>query len=134
MFRVFAIAMTTLLLGFPAMAQTSSGSKPGPDDRAKQWLMLVDDSNYADSARQMGTQAKKADVSAIPALRAPLGAMANRNLKDVKLSRSSPGMPSGQYAVVRFESNFARRANTVETVTLAMAKDGTWDVVAYRVD
>jgi hypothetical protein len=51
----------------------------------------------------------------------------------VKLSQSNPGMPAGQYAVVRFDSNFARRANAVETVTLAMNK-GAWAVVAYRVD
>lgn len=134
MFRLFAVAILTLLFALPATAQGPSAAKPGPDDRAKQWLTLVDDSNYADSSRQMGVQAKKADISAIPGLRTPLGAMASRSLKDVKLSKTNPGMPSGQYAVVRFDSNFAHRANTVETVTLAMAKDGTWDVVAYRVD
>jgi hypothetical protein len=139
MTRIFAAAITALFLalpaGLPAMAQTppTSAAQPGPDDRAKQWLTLVDDSNFTESTRQMGPQAKKADIAALPKLREPLGAVANRNLKDVKLSTTNPGMPSGQYAVVRYDSNFAHRANTVETVTLAMNK-GTWSVVAYHID
>lgn len=139
MIRFLAIAIAAFLFvlpaGFPALAQTppTSAAQPGPDDRAKQWLTLVDDSNYTDSASQMGAQAKKADIATLPKLREPLGAVANRNLKDVRLSQTNPGMPPGQYAVVRYDSNFAHKANTVETVTLAMNK-GNWAVVAYRID
>lgn len=139
MTRSLAAAITAILLalpaGSPALAQTppTSAAQPGPDDRAKQWLTLVDDSNYADSAGQLGSQAKKADIAALPQMRAPLGAVANRNLKDVRLSTTNPGMPSGQYAVVRYDSNFAHKANAIETVTLAMNK-GAWSVVAYRID
>jgi hypothetical protein len=139
MTRLFAAAITALLLalpaGFPAMAQTpaTSAAQPGPDDRAKQWLILVDDSNYTEGTSQMGPQAKKADIATLPKLREPLGAVANRTLKDVKLSTTNPGMPSGQYAVVRYDSNFAHKANAVETVTLAMNK-GAWAVVAYRIN
>ena len=140
MTRFFAAAISAFLLvlpaGLPALAQTPpapSAAQPGPDDRAKQWLTLVDDSNYADSGTQMGPQAKKAETAALPNLREPLGAVANRNLKDVKLSTTNPGMPAGQYAVVRYDSNFAHKANAVETVILAMNK-GAWSVVAYRID
>lgn len=135
MTRFFLAALTALLLALPAAAQTpaSTGAQPAPDDRARQWLTLVDDSNYADSARQMGPQAKKAEIDALPRLREPLGAVANRNLKDVRLSNSNPGMAAGQYAVVRYDSNFAHKASAVETVTLAMNK-GAWAVVGYRID
>lgn len=138
MIRLLAAAIAVLVLAPPAMAQTArapvpAAAQPGPDDRAKQWLILVDDSNYAESASQMGAQARKPDIAALPALREPLGAVSSRALKDVKLSTTSPGMPPGQYAVVRFDSNFAHRANTMETVTLAMNK-GVWSVVGYRVD
>ncbi len=136
MTRLFAAFLAVLLLSLPAAAQTAkpvSAAQPGPDDRAKQWLTLVDDSNYAESLKQMGTQARKADLDKLPAIREPLGAMSNRSLKDVTLTRTSPGMPAGQYAVVRYESNFARKAVAMETITLAMTKAG-WAVVAYRVD
>jgi len=141
MSRIAAAAITACLLFIPGSlcAQAArpvpapTAAQPGPDDRAKQWLTLIDDSNYTDGARQMGSQAKKAQIDALPRQRNPLGAVANRNLKDVKLSTTNPGMPSGQYAVVRYDSNFAHRANTIETVTLAMNK-GAWSVVGYRID
>lgn len=140
MTRSFPAALTAAFLAvslpaLSAMAQTPAptAAQPTPDDRARQWLTLVDDSNYADSTRQMGQQAKKAETDTIPRQREPLGAVANRNLKDVKLTNSNPGMPSGQYVVVRYDSSFAHKASAVETVTLAMNK-GAWAVVGYRID
>ncbi len=94
----------------------------------------MDDSNYAESAKQMGAQARKADIDKLPSIREPLGAMSSRSLKDVALTRTSAGMPAGQYAVVRCESNFAQaKAVGEETITLAMTKTG-WAVVGYRID
>ncbi len=135
MTRILAAAITALLLALPAFSQAPapSAAKPGPDDRARQWLVLLDDSNFADSAAQMGPQARKADIAALAGLRQPLGAMSSRTLKDVKLSASVPGMPSGQYAVVRFDSSFAHRANMMETITLILNK-GAWSVVRYQVE
>lgn len=141
MTRLFAAFLAALLFSLPALSVTAaaqtakpaSAAQPGPDDRAKQWLTLIDDSNYAESAGQMGTQARKADIDKLPTLREPLGAMSSRSLKDVTLAKTVAGMPAGQYAVVRYESNFARKAVAVETVTLAMTKTG-WAVVAYSID
>ena len=135
MTRFFAAILAVLLLALPAAAQAPkpSAALPGPDDRARQWLMLVDDSNYAESRKQMGTQARKADIERLPTIREPLGAMSDRSLKEVTLSRSQPGLPAGEYAVVRYESRFARKAAALETVTLAMTKTG-WAVIGYRID
>src|ERR1700712_4997112 len=84
----------------PATAMT-----PAPDDRAKQWVQLVDDKNYADAYRQMGVAAQSkvaADpwTQKISTTRDPLGAMATRTIKDVKLTKTLPGMRDGQYATV----------------------------------
>ena len=135
MTRLFAAILAVLFLALPAAAQTPkpSAALPAPDDRARQWLMLVDDSNYAESLKQMGAQARKADIDRLPTIREPLGAMSNRSLKDVTLAKSQPGLPAGEYAVVRYETSFARKAVAVETVTLAMTKTG-WAVVGYRID
>ena len=51
-----------LAVAAPAVAQTAAGPStpmtPTPDDRARQWLTLVDDQNYADAYRQMGAAAR----------------------------------------------------------------------------
>jgi hypothetical protein len=117
----------------PATALT-----PSPDDRAKQWLGLVDDQNYADAYKQMGMTAQgklSADAFAEKqgSTRGPLGAMATRTIKSIKMSNTLPGMRDGQYATVQFDSSFAHKAQATETVVLASDK-GAWSVVSYSVN
>jgi hypothetical protein len=131
-----------LLVAVPAFAQTKTGPStamtPTPDDRAKQWLILVDDQNYADAYKQMGAAARD-KISAdgwskqVGDLRAPLGAVSSRTLKDVKLTKSRPGMRDGQNAIVRYDSTFARKAGSVETVTLT-SENGGWSVSGYSIN
>jgi hypothetical protein len=128
-----------LLVAAPAFAQNKTGPStamtPTPDDRAKQWPSLVDDQNYADAYKQMGDVAR-GKVSAddfsktVSGVRAPLGAMSSRALKDVKLAKTLPAMRDGQYAIVRYDSAFAHKAAAVESVTLISEKGG-WSVVGY---
>ena len=111
---------------------------PAPDERAKQWLSLIDDSNYGEAWRQAGaflhgqvdTGKFQTQVSGV---REPLGAMATRNIKDIKMSKTLPGMRDGQYAVVQFDSSFAHKASAVETVTLTL-DNGAWTVVGYHIN
>jgi hypothetical protein len=111
---------------------------PAPDNRAKQWLTVVDDHNYNDAYKQMAAAAQgKISLSAWGAkmdqVRAPLGAMASRTLKAVKLTKVLPGMSDGQYATVQFDSSFAHRASAVETVVLTSDK-GAWSVMSYSLN
>jgi hypothetical protein len=140
MFTRRAAALALCAFALPALAQTpkpavSSAAQPTPDDRAKQWLNVIDDGNFAEGASQLGAVPAQRDAQAIALRneREPMGAMASRSLKDVRLATSLPGRPTGQYAVVRYDSSFARKAGAVETVTLAMTK-GAWSVVGYRID
>jgi hypothetical protein len=113
----------------PAKPSTVTAPIPAPDDRARQWLTLVDDGNYAQSWKDAGTpfHARSAETWAkqAAALREPLGAVANRDLKDVDLSHP-------QTALVRYDTSFAHRSGAVETVTLAFEK-GAWSVTAYSI-
>lgn len=131
-----------LLFAAPAWAQTAAGPStamtPTPDDRAKQWLTVLDDQNYADAYKQMGAMARdKAGeqnfAEKVGGARTPLGAMSSRTLKDVKMAKTLPGMRDGQYAVVRFDSAFAHKAAAVETVTL-VSENGAWSVVGYFIN
>jgi uncharacterized protein YjiS (DUF1127 family) len=126
----------------PAMAQTKAGPStamtPTPDERAKQWLILVDDQSYADAYSQMAAPARakaNADqwMQKERSAREPLGAMSSRTLKDVKLTKTLPGMRDGQYATVRYDSAFARKAAAVESVTL-VSENGAWSVISYSIN
>lgn len=131
-----------LLLAMPAaMAQPKAGPStamtPTPDDRAKQWLVLVDDRNYAEAYDQMSARARaKSDAGQWSqkerGLREPLGAMSSRALKDVKMTKTLPGMRDGQYATVRYDTNFAHKAGAVESVTL-VSENGAWSVISYSI-
>jgi len=136
---VIALAV---LCATPAMAQTKAGPStamtPTPDERAKQWLVLIDDKNYADAYGQMAAPARaKANADQWGqkerGAREPLGAMASRTLKDVKLTKTLPGMRDGQYATVRYDSAFARKAMAVESVTL-VSENGAWSVISYSIN
>jgi hypothetical protein len=139
MFVRFMIA-TLILLGAaaPAFSQAAPARKsiitavtPAPDDRARQWLVLVDDKNYAQSwneASKTFQSRQKTDAWATDAgaKRAPLGAVASRGLKSIDLSRNN-------IAVIRYDTVFARKAVAVETVTLAF-ENGSWSVTDYSVN
>ena len=131
-----------VLIAAPAFAQTKTGPStamtPTPDDRAKQWLGLMDDQNYADAYRQMGAVAQgktSADnfSKTVGGVRAPLGAMSSRTLKDVRLTKTLPAMRDGQYAIVRYDSTFAHKAAAVESVTL-ISEHGGWSVIGYFIN
>src|SRR4051812_26619294 len=110
----------------PAFGQAGAASgpatalTPSPDDRAKQWLTLVDDGNSTEAWKQVAPQwkdklAQAQFVRMLSTVRAPLGAMTSRSIKAVNQVRTLPGMRDGQYTVVRFDSAFARKAGAVET-------------------
>jgi hypothetical protein len=114
----------------PTKKTTVTAAMPTPDDRAKQWLILVDDKNYAQSWSEAGKafqNRQKTDAWAKDAgvRRAPLGAVASRNLKSIDLSKSN-------IAVIRYDSVFAHKASAVETVTLTF-ENGGWVVTDYTV-
>lgn len=115
----------------PAKKSTITASTPTPDDRAREWLVLVDDKNYAQSwseAAKVFRNRQKTDAWAkdAGAERTPLGAVASRGLRSIDLSR-------GNIAVIRYDTVFAHKAAAVETVTLAF-EDGSWSVTDYTVE
>jgi hypothetical protein len=115
----------------PVKASTITAVTPTPDDRARQWLVLVDDKNYSQSWNEAGKafqNRQKTDSWAADAgtKRAPLGAVANRDLKSIDLSRNN-------VAVVRYDTVFAHKAAAIETVTLAY-ENGGWSVTDYSVN
>jgi hypothetical protein len=137
---VLARVLVALVLLFgtaaPAFSQaarriTVTATTPAPDDRARQWLVLVDDKNYTQSWSEAGKafqnrQKVEAWAANADARRAPLGAVASRSLKSIDLDRNN-------IAVIRYDTVFARKAAAVETLTLTF-ENGGWTVTDYAVD
>jgi hypothetical protein len=130
-FLLCTIAGPALSQASPAKPSTVSAVTPTPDDRARQWLVLVDDKNYSQSWSEAGKAfqgRQKGDAWAKQAgsLREPLGAVASRGLKSIDLSRNN-------IAVIKYDTVFAHKAVAVETLTLAY-ENGGWTVTDYSVN
>jgi hypothetical protein len=128
---LFGAATPAFPQAAPAKKSTITAVTPAPDDRARAWLVLVDDKNYAQSwgeAAKVFQNRRKTDAWAADATatRAPLGAVASRGLKSIDLSR-------GNIAVIRYDTVFAHKAAAIETVTLTF-ENGSWSVTDYSVD
>ena len=101
MFVRSALIAAILLAAGPTVAQAApakpapvSAATPAPDDRARQWLVLVDDKNFAQSWKDAGKafqnrQTVDAWANDAGAKRVPLGAVASRDLKSIDLSRNN---------------------------------------------
>jgi hypothetical protein len=111
----------------PAKPNAVTAGETAPSDRARQWLTLVDDGNYAQAWKDAGTAFHKRAADSWSkdalAMRDPLGAVANRALKSIDVSKP-------QVAMVSYDTAFVRKAGTVETVTLTF-ENGGWVVTDY---
>jgi hypothetical protein len=128
---LFGAAAPAAAQSAPARGVPATSVTPAPDDRARQWLVLVDDKNFAQSWKDAGKtfqnrQTVDAWAGDAGTKRVPLGAVASRDLKSIDLSRNN-------IAVIRYDTSFARKAAAVETVTLAFENDG-WVVNDYSIN
>jgi hypothetical protein len=103
---------------------------------AESWLKLVDDADYAGSWEQAakafkGAVTKDQWQQACAGVRTPLGKLVSRKLKSREYTEKLPGAPDGKYVVIQFDTAFASRASTVETVVPMLDSDGTWRVSGY---
>lgn len=136
----FALALFAVLASpqsstAPPAATADAAEMPDPAviDTARQWLAMLDRSDWAESYRMTGAAFRQLNTEPVWAaasdrVRVPLGAMVSRTLigeEDV------PAPPMG-YQVVKFRTTFANKPHAVETVTLNR-EDGSWRVVGVTV-
>lgn len=101
---------------------------------ARKWLELGDQGRWNDgwlgttiSFRKLNTAEKWAEVA--EQVRAPLGAVVSRTA----LSQESVPAPPAGVEVVKFRTSFAKKADVIETVSLA--REGSdWKVVGIYLD
>jgi hypothetical protein len=67
---------------------------------------------------------------AMPATRKPFGAVKSRNVELATYKTTLPGMPDGEYVTVRFATDFEKKADTEELVSLTFER-GAWRPTGY---
>jgi hypothetical protein len=121
----------------PPQADPHAAEESAAQRQALGFLGYLDEGRFADSYAYTGMLLRaRADSAAFAAqiqkARAGTGALQARELIDATYNTSVEGAPEGQYVILHYHSNFANRQDTVETITLALAK-GYWRVDGYYI-
>lgn len=105
---------------------------------ADSWLKLIDAEKYPESwesaagiFRSSITKEKWAE--AVSAVRKPIGKVTGRDAASSEFHPELPGVPDGEYVIIKYRSSFANKRNTVELVTAAKDTDGVWRIAGYFV-
>lgn len=137
--RGIAICLALSLIVTAATTCTKESSNPVVDDAVKAagpWLATVDSGDYGmswDQSAGLFRDALTRDKwdQALQSARKPLGPMVSREVKSTRYATSLPGAPDGEYVVIQFAAEFARKKSAVETVTSMRDPDGVWRVSGY---
>jgi hypothetical protein len=103
---------------------------------ARDWLALTDRGDASASWNAAGKQFQNAITVArwaegFKTVRPPLGAVVDRTMLSTEFTKSFPGAPDGDYALLAFRTNFAKKTDARETLTLEREADGNWRVIGY---
>lgn len=105
-------------------------------EEAEAWLELVDQGEYIKSWQEAaayfrGAVGPEEWPQTMTAVRQPLGEVISRELLEANYRSSLAGAPDGDYVVIRFETSFSNKAESVETVVPMLDPDGRWRVSGY---
>lgn len=108
-----------------------------PTSSAFQWLQMVDAGKFPEAYADAGAVyhdriTYKAYQSKLQLFHDAVGPLVHRNFDTVSQIGSLKDMPPGQYALVRFTSEFKNKKDCVETVYLSLEK-GLWRVAGYEI-
>jgi Protein of unknown function (DUF4019) len=102
---------------------------------ALQWLQLVDSGDYKDAALQTVEQVRVLQnwLNYFAAHRAPLGAVKNRKIVEVKHTRTVRGAAEySKYDIIRLKTSFERTPAAREEVVLTKMSC-CWEVSGYTI-
>jgi hypothetical protein len=133
--RIAALAIAGCL---PALAADQELDTGPATAAASAWLALLDGQRYADTWDEASTLFRAATPklqweTSAQSVRGPLGPVNSRKMRAANYARVLPGAPEGEYVVIQYDTSFANRPNSTETVTPSKEKDGTWKVSGYYI-
>lgn len=135
-YAIKALAASVLASGVAHAQAQDNPTVTQAQSVASQWLALNDAGQYASAWTQaadvLKTKLSASDwVTAMAAVRAPLGNVQSRTLTSTQYTQTFPSTPGGDYVMLQFTSQFEHKANAVETVVPLKDKDGVWRVGGY---
>ncbi len=130
---VFAAVL--LLTATLLPAQTATQKSQVAAEVAARWLGYVDSDDYAkswDTAADIFQKSiSRAEwIQQLTAIRSPLGMVQSREQLSATYKTQLPGVPDGEYVVVRYQTRFDKKKSALETVTLTYDRD-KWRVAGY---
>lgn len=141
--RGFDLRRMLVLVFAPILfAATAERPRPAVDpevtEAAEAWLALMDAGEYQESWEAAG-EAFRSAIAAddwaqqAAAVRQQVGDIVSREDARVDQLADPPGAPPGEYAQVRYRSEFSAAGPVTELVVLASETDGRWRVVGYSI-
>lgn len=126
-----AFAWMTML---PAQAQDPRASEAQAAARA--WLVLSDAGDAAGTYTTSAAKFKSAMTAeqwgaAMAKAREQFGPVERRTITGTATPLPGPDIPPGEYVVIQYRTEFAKRPQGSETMTLEREADGKWRVVGY---
>lgn len=132
---LLAVFFAVLMLTGGMIAQNDA-AKSAAQKSGLEWLGVIDSGKYAESydtaAAMFKAAITKQDWSrAVGAARGPLGAVGKRTPASATYTTTLPGAPDGDYVVLVLNTSFENKKEAVETLTMALDKDGKWRAAGY---
>jgi hypothetical protein len=129
-----ALAACAIAFALPVHAQDPRASEAHV--AALDWLKLADaddtKATYEASAKRF-KEAMPLDqwTTAMKQAREQFGAVESRAMATAQPPKPGPEVPPGEFIVIVFRTEFAKRKNGNELLTLEKESDGKWRVVGY---
>ncbi|HTQ79397.1 MAG TPA: DUF4019 domain-containing protein [Thermoanaerobaculia bacterium] len=129
------VLLCTLGTGQSQAEDKETAARDAARKAAEAWLAKVDSGAYAASWDEAAASfklaiKKEAWVTTLEQVRKPLGAVQSRVFKSAQYKTDLPGAPKGEYVILQFDTGFANRAGSTETVTPVL-EEGGWRVTGY---
>ncbi len=131
-----ACVLGLLLLCGQAMADQAADIAAA-EKASADWLNLVDARNYPASWDTASSYfksnfSKELWKGTAKGARGPIGAVKSRTLASANFSRNLPGAPDGIYVVIDYTTQFDKKPDADETVTMTVDTDNAWRVFGYN--
>lgn len=138
--KIFAYILSFLLMATPAWALKKSEQdmvSEGKETGLK-WLEMVDNKEYKKTWELTGKGFKKLIpeakwVDLMQTVREPFGPVDKRTIQKARYHHTLPGLPVGDYIVIKTETDFLNKDYAVETLTLTLQK-GKWKPIGYFIN
>jgi hypothetical protein len=133
---IIACTLGLALLGAPVMAGQTEDIAAA-EKAAGDWLALMDGGKYPatwDSASSefKSNYPKELWKGTANAARGAIGSVNSRALVSATFTRTLPGAPDGIYIVIEYTTQFGKKADADESVTMTADTDGAWRVFSYN--